>query len=287
MFAVTGITGNVGGQVARNLLAAKIPVRAVVRDTGKGAEWKECGCEVAKADINDAAALTAAFRGAEAVFVMVPPSFDPSPDFREARAIGATLRTAIDGARPGRVVYLSTIGAQAEKPNLLTQHGMIEKALGDAVVPVTFLRPGWFMENCSWDVGPAMDGGVIPSFLQPLDKLVPMVATVDIGRVAAELMQETWKGRRVVELEGPRRITPNEIAATFGELLGKPVKMEIVPRESWEGLFRSQGMKNPEPRVRMLDGFNEGWIEFEGGARNGKVELREVLQGLIAGAARS
>jgi len=115
---------------------------------------------------------------------------------------------------------------------------------------------------------------------------VPMVATADIGRVAAELMQETWKGRRVVELEGPRRITPNEIAAAFGELLGRPVKMEIVPRESWEGLFRSQGMKNPEPRVRMLDGFNEGWIEFEGGARNGKVELREVLRGLVGRAGR-
>ena len=110
---------------------------------------------------------------------------------------------------------------------------------------------------------------MIPSFLQPLDKLVPMVATADIGRVAAELMQETWKGRRVVELEGPRRITPNEIAGAFGELLGRPVKMEIVPRETWEGLFRSQGMKNPEPRVRMLDGFNQGWIEFEGGARRG------------------
>jgi len=294
MFAVTGITGQVGGQVARNLLAAKIPVRAVVRDASKGAEWKERGCEVVSADINDAAALTAAFRNAEAVFVLVPPSFDPSPDFREARAIGGILRTAIDAARPGRVVYLSTIGAQAKKPNLLTQHGIIEhtlgQALGDTPVPITFLRPGWFMENASWDVGPAMERGVIPSFLQPLDRALPMVATADIGRVAAELMRETWKGRRVVELEGPRRITPNQIAAAFGDLLGRAVKMEIVPRESWEALFRSQGMKNPTPRVQMLDGFNEGWIEFEGGeagSRKGKVEIKEVLRGLIAGAARS
>ena len=294
MYAVTGITGQVGGQVARNLLAANIPVRAVVRDAGKGAEWKECGCEVVSADINDATALTAAFRNAEAVFVLVPPSFDPSPDFREAQAIGGILRTAIDAARPGRVVYLSTIGAQAKKPNLLTQHGIIEhtlgQALGDTPVPITVLRPGWFMENASRDVGPAMERGVIPSFLQPLDRALPMVATADIGRVAAELMQETWKGRRVVELEGPRRITPNQIAAAFGELLGRAVKMEIVPRESWEALFRSQGMKNPTPRVQMLDGFNEGWIEFEGGeagSRKGKVEIKEVLRGLIAGAGKS
>ena len=32
MFAITGITGKVGGEVARNLLAGNQPVRAVVRD---------------------------------------------------------------------------------------------------------------------------------------------------------------------------------------------------------------------------------------------------------------
>jgi uncharacterized protein YbjT (DUF2867 family) len=289
MFAVTGITGNVGGQVARNLLAAKIPVRAVVREVGKGQEWAERGCAVVSADINDVAALTAAFKDAEAVFVMVPSNFDPSPDFREARAIAAALRSAIDAARPGRVVYLSTIGAQAEKPNLLTQHGIIEQALGDVPVPIVFLRAGWFMENSSWDVAPAKDSGVIPSFLQPLGKPVPMVATADIGRVAAELMQETWKGRRVVELEGPRRTTPNEIAAAFADLLGHPVRMEIVPRETWESLFLSQGMKNPTPRIQMLDGFNEGWIEFEGGekfSRKGKVALKEVIRSLVAQAGK-
>ena len=69
-------------------------------------------------------------------------------------------------------------------------------------MPMVFLRPGWFLENCKWDVAPARENGVIPSFLQPLDKPVPMVATADIGRVAAELLQEARTGRRVVELEG-------------------------------------------------------------------------------------
>ena len=126
--------------------------------------------------------------------------------------------------------------------------------------------------------------GVIPSFLQPLDKPVPMVATADIGRVAAELLQETWSGRRIVELEGPHRVTPDEIAATFADLLGHPVRMEAVPRETWESLFKSQGMKNPTPRIRMLDGFNEGWIEFENGeagSRKGTVTLKTVLKTLI------
>jgi NAD(P)H dehydrogenase (quinone) len=290
MFAITGITGNVGGEVARNLLGAKQPVRGVARDVGKCAAWAQWGCEIVAADINDAAALTAAFRGAEGVFVLVPPNFDPSPDFREARAIGATLRTALEAARPGKVVYLSTIGAQAAQPNLLTQHTIIERALSNLPLRITFLRPAWFMENCSWDVAPATRSGVIPSFLQPLDKPVPMVATADIGRVAAELLRETWSGHRVVELEGRQRVTPNDIAATFSRLLGRPVKMEVVPRETWESLFLSQGMKNPIPRIQMLNGFNEGWIEFESGvadSRKGKAALETVLRSLIERAGKS
>ena len=284
MFAITGITGNVGGEVARNLLAAGRPVRAVVRDVGKAATWAERGCEIARADINNPEALTAAFRGAEGVFVLVPPNFDPAPDFPEARATAGSLSSAIRAARPGRVVYLSTIGAQAAQSNLLSQHTIIEQALRDSPTPITFLRPGWFMENSAWDVAPARASGVIPGFLQPFDKPVPMVSTSDIGRVAAELVQETWSGERVVELEGPHRVPPGEIAAIFADLLGRPVRMEAVPRETWESLFKSQGMKNPTPRIRMLDGFNEGWIEFESGeagSRKGTTEMRTVLQALI------
>ena len=283
MFAITGITGNVGGEVARNLLAAGQPVRAVVRDVRKGEAWAKRGCDLVGADINEAAALTAAFKGSEGVFVLVPPNFDPSPDFREARTTAATLSSALDAARPGKVVYLSTIGAQATHSNLLSQHTIIEQALRKLSLPITFLRPGWFMENSAWDVAPAKNG-VIPSFLQPLDKPVPMVATADIGRVAAELLQETWSGHRIVELEGPHRVTPKEIAITFANLLCRPVRLEAVPRETWESLFKSQGMRNPTPRIQMLDGFNEGWIEFEGGevgSRKGNVTLQTVLHALI------
>jgi NAD(P)H dehydrogenase (quinone) len=79
-------------------------------------------------------------------------------------------------------------------------------------------------------------------------------------------------------------VTPNEIAFVFTRLVGRPVRMEAVPRESWEDLFRSQGMKNPIPRIRMLDGFNEGWIDFEGGeavSQKGSVALESVLKALL------
>jgi NAD(P)H dehydrogenase (quinone) len=283
MFAITGITGQVGGEVARNLLAAHQTVRGVARDIGKCKAWEDLGCHLVSADINNAESLTAAFKDVDGAFVLAPPNFDPSPDFSEAHAVAATLSSALVAARPPRVVYLSTIGAQATRSNLLTQHSIIEEALRKLTIPITFLRPAWFMENAAWDVAPAKNGA-IQSFLQPLDKPVPMIATSDIGRLAAELLQETWNGHRFVELEGPHRVTPKEIAAVFANLLGRTVTVEKVPREGWEALFKSQGMKNPEPRIQMLDGFNEGWIEFEGkevGSRKGKVALETALRTLI------
>lgn len=286
MYAITGITGKVGGEVARALLRDGHSVRAILRDPRKGAVWSASGCEVAIAEMNDAAALATAFRRASAVFVLLPPVFDPSPNFPETRETVAALRRALEDASPQRVVCISTIGAQAKQESLLTQLGMMERSLVELPMPITFLRPGWFMENCSWDVAPARDTGEIASYLQPLDKPVPMVATADIGLVAAELLQQNWAGRQVIELEGPARVSPNDIAATFAEVFAHPVSARAVPRQTWEQQFRAQGMKHPEPRMWMLDGFNEGWIEFEHAEskrRKGRIGLKQVLRELAAG----
>jgi uncharacterized protein YbjT (DUF2867 family) len=162
---------------------------------------------------------------------------------------------------------------------------MLEQAVSTIGLPLTILRPGWFIDNALWDVSSARDAGVIYSFLQPADRPFPMVSTQDVGRVAAALIQEEWSGHRVVELEGPHRVSPNDLAAAFANALGRPVRVEIVPRDSWEGLFRSQGMKNPMPRIRMLDGFNEGWIEFRDHGRHalkGKIDAGTAIATLVA-----
>ena len=282
MYAITGITGKVGGVVARTLLAAGLPVRAVVRDEGKGRPWAAKGCEVAIASIADADGLTKAFSGTDGVFLMTPPDFDPEPGFPITHEAIESIKTAIGAAQPAKAVFLSTVGAQVAEFNLLNNSKITEEGLRTVPVPVTFLRAAWFMENASWDVE-AAKAGVLPSFLQPLDHPIPMVATADVGHVAADLLRESWTGLRIVELEGPRRYSANDIAAGFAEALGHPVRTEPVPRDTWEALFHSQGMKHPLARIRMIDGFNEGWIDFEGGTaahRTGRIPLESVLREL-------
>jgi NAD(P)H dehydrogenase (quinone) len=99
MYAITGVTGKVGGATARALLAAGQSVRAVVRNVDKGQVWRNLGCEVALATIEDRVSLNVAFQRAEAVFVLVPPNFDPSPEFSEAREIGKALHSALHFAQ--------------------------------------------------------------------------------------------------------------------------------------------------------------------------------------------
>lgn len=288
MYAITGITGKVGGELARTLLAEGQPVRAVVRDAKKGEAWAALGCEVALADMEDAAALTSAFTGATAVFILPPPVFDPTPGYLEAIAVIDSVAAALKAAQPAKVLCLSTIGADAVPDNLLSQRAMMEAALRALPMALTLLRPAWFVENAEWDVASARDTGLLHSFLLPTDKAFPMVATRDVGRVAARLIQEDWPGTRIVELEGPERVSPDGLAAAFACALGRPVRAVPVPRISWEATFRSQGMNNPRPRARMLDGFNDGWIEFQEGGRKaikGTTSVAAAVAALVVAAA--
>ena len=285
MYAVMGVTGRVGGAAAASLLQTGAKVRAVLRDAAKARAWSDKGCEIARARTEDPAALTAAFQGVEGAFVSLPGVFDPEPGFPEARAAIESIRQSLERAQPPKVICLSTIGADAMQPNLLNQLGLFEQALRSLPMPITFLRPTWFMDNAVFDLAAARDEGRIDSFLQPLDEQYPMVAAQDVGLTAAQLLLETWSGHRVVELTGPAPVTPNQIANAFSTALGKPVTARAVPRSDWESLFRSQGMKNPTLRMQMLDGFNEGWIRFADDGRNarrGTTPLEQVIAALVS-----
>lgn len=286
MFAVTGITGKVGGALAQCLLDQSLPVRAVLRDEAKSEYWRFHGCDVCLAEMNDTAQLASAFHGTEGVFILPPSVFDPEPGFPEAQRMIEAVSAALIAARPRRVVCLSSIGADAPHSNLLSQRTMLEQSLNSIGLPVSFLRPAWFMENALWDIPAARDDGVLRTFLQPIDKKFPMVATQDVGRLGAELLTGKNLPDRVVELEGPIRVSPRELAHAFARILSRPVEAEVVPRESWEQIFRSQGARNPLPRMRMLDGFNEEWIEFRDRDRSsvkGTTSLESVLSHLING----
>jgi len=287
MFTIIGITGRVGGSTARALLAAGKKVRGIVRDKARAAHWANQGVELVRGDLDDIAALTEAFRGSDGVFVMVPPYFAPAPGYPETKSIVANIRSALAAAKTKKVAYLSSVGAQHQHGlGLITQSHILEEEMRTLPSANAFIRAAWFLENYQWDVQSAQDRGEIDMYLTP-DRSISMVASQDIGELAAKTLQQEWKGNRVLELEGPEKYSPADAAVAFSRLLGRPVTGHPIPRSEWHRLFVQQGTAEDRtaPRIEMVDGFNSGWIDFEGAGverSKGKVTLEEVIKSLIA-----
>ena len=147
------------------------------------------------------------------------------------------------------------------------------------------------MENFAGDIATARNAGKVYSHLQPLDRRIPMVATVDIGKAGAEVLCQDWKGSRYIEVAGPQDYSPLDVAQGFSEILGRKVEAVVVPREEWQKSFVAQGMPadRTAPRAEMVDGFNSGLIHFGvSDTENyiGTTELSTVLKEL-AGAAQA
>ncbi|MCC3381658.1 NmrA family NAD(P)-binding protein [Paenibacillus farraposensis] len=284
MYTVMGVTGQVGGATARHLLKEELPVKVVLRDERKAQEWINLGAKIAIADYRDTAALQTAFADAEAVFVMIPPSFYPDEEFSDTCAYVEAIRLALSAAQPSRFVALSSIGAQhTEGTGIIHSLHILEEQLKRVAIPSAFLRAAWFMENAAWDIGPAREQGRIQSFLTPLNRLIPMISTNDIGAIAAATLQQVWEGIRYLELQGPQPYSPNDIASVLTKLLDRRVEIEVVPRSEWAEIFIGQGgiAANVQGRLEMLDGFNSGWIDFKRKGTEivtGQVSLEEALK---------
>src|SRR3981189_2792297 len=224
MFTVMGITGKVGGAVAENLLAAGKTLRGVVRDSGKAKAWADRGVEALQSAYDDAAELAKACSGAEGVFAMIPPDFAPAPGLPDQKRTIAAIREALEQANPGKAVFLSSIGLEPPSGlGLITSTHLMEEAMRTLPIPVAYLRAGSFMENWLGGLDHNRATGERPFFYAPLDRKFPLVATRDIALAGAKVLQETWTGERVLEVDGPEGGTDlHETAAAVGGGRGRP-----------------------------------------------------------------
>jgi uncharacterized protein YbjT (DUF2867 family) len=280
MFLVTGITGHVGGATARGLLARGKQVRALVRNQQKAAAWADKGVELVQGDWNDAASIAAALKGVEGAYIMMPPTQTPSPGFPEAKAVVANYVQALRESVPPKLVALSSFGS--EKPSglgLITATRLLEQALKEMRFPVALVRAGGFFENFTYGLQ-AAQGGTLPVFFKPTDRKVGHVATADIGALVAELLTTEWSGQRVIELGTP--VSPDEIADALGEVLGREVKAEALPREAWAATIQNMGLPKGSTWAyeEMMESVNSGWIDFGADGtekRPGTTKARDVF----------
>jgi NAD(P)H dehydrogenase (quinone) len=266
MFTIMGITGNVGGAVAENLLAAGKTVRGVVRNPARAEAWAKRGVELVTSAYDDAQGLAKAFVESEGVFAMIPPDFAPAPDLPDQKRTIAAIREALNQAEPGKAVFLSSIGSeQTSGLGLITSTHLLEQATRTLSIPVAYLRAGSFMENWLGMADNIRKTGEMPFFYAPLDRKFPLVATRDIGQAGAQVLQQSWTGERVLEVDGPRGGTDlHEVASAFGRALGRGVKAVQLPEQTWQSVLEAVG--TPADRtglyIEMVKSFNSQWIHF-------------------------
>ncbi|WP_426670087.1 NmrA family NAD(P)-binding protein [Mucilaginibacter sp. McL0603] len=287
MYAITGITGHVGRVAAKLLLEKNLPVRAVLRNPVKGGEWKNKGTEVAIAELHDAVSLENAFKDTSGVFVMTPPLFDSNDPLGDHNRMLDALVTAIKKAKPQKVVYLSSVGAHLENgTGAIRKLYDMEQTFKTLDIPTASIRAAWFMENFQGNIAYAKDSGRLPSFLNPLDLSIPMVSAVDIGKLAADLLQENWEGHRILELSGPCSYSANDVAYILSYRLNRPVKAEVIPAERYATSYESFGFTSAASQLmaEMNEGFNKEHIIFEKTGQEqvaGKTLLEDAINSYV------
>ena len=255
-------------------------MRVIVRSQEKGVVFQKLGAEVAVADLQNADTLTEALQGGKVLYLMNPPTYQSEDQFVETQKVVESFETAIANFALEKIVVLSSIGGQLSSGtgNILTAY-RLEQAFGNLDIPVTFIRAGSFMENWNPVLEMAKTNGILPSFYQPLDRKVAQVAAADIGRVAAEAMQEKTVGKEIKELAG-FWTSPEETAEAFSKVLGREVKAVPVPENQWTDILSNHNSpKNAASLAEMFAGFNSGHIKFETENRiAGKITIEDFAR---------
>lgn len=284
MFAIAGVTGHTGAAAADALLAQGKPVRVIVRTADKGEAWKKKGAEVAVADLGDVAALTAALKGVQGVYLLSPPNF-AAKDFLADRAeLLGKMKQALQAAKVPSVVFLSSVAAHvpAGTGPIITAH-RAEQALRGIAPSVTFVRAAYFLENWGSVVGLAKTQGILPNY-GPVDVKFSQVPSRDIGAAIASALLNPADGTKVVELAGREDWSVQDVAAALSTLLGKPVQAVSAPVEAAHEGLKQAGV--PEPMAglyaEMYAGLAKGLVRWETTSQvRGATALVDALRPLV------
>jgi uncharacterized protein YbjT (DUF2867 family) len=220
MYVILGTSGNTGSVVANSLLLKGKNVRAIGRDAGRLQRFVRKGAEVFTTDLSDAAALTKAFSGARAAYLMLPPITSREDQERESDAIAKAVKES--GLR--YAVHLSSYGAHVPEGTgpIAGLHSSEQKLNAISGLNVLNLRAAYFMENNLAAIAMIHGVGVFGHALLP-DLKLPMIATRDVGAYAAQrLLDLDFSGKQTRELLGERDLSMTEATAVIARGIGKP-----------------------------------------------------------------
>jgi uncharacterized protein YbjT (DUF2867 family) len=265
MYVVLGATGHTGSVISNSLLLKGEKVRVVGRDAARLQRFVRKGAEAFTANVSDPAALTKAFAGARAAYLMLPPSMT-SQDYRaDQERESDAIAKAVKESGLQYAVQLSSYGAHVSEGTgpIAGLHSSEQKLNAISGLNVLHLRAAYFMENNLAAIGMIHGMGMIGHALVP-DLKLPMIATRDIGDYAARrILNLDFSGKQTRELLGERDLSMNEVTAVIARGIGKPdLRYVQFPYEQVQQVLTQMGIppKSAALFIEMYKAINAGVV---------------------------
>lgn len=231
---VTGSTGTIGSLVVRGLADQGVSVHALTRQPDKASF--PAGVTAVKGDMTDIPSMRAALEGADTLFLLNAVVAD------EVTQAISTLNLARETGIE-RIVYLSVLNSDTytDVPHFTGKY-TVERMIEQFDLPVTVLRPSYFMQNDAM-----LRDGLIQHgrYGMPVgDVGVSMVDVRDIAEIAVTALLRRARGqcplpREVIEITGPDALTGSALARIWSDVLGKPVAYGGNDLDAYEGFLAS------------------------------------------------
>lgn len=252
-YIIHGATGAQGAPVLARLLASGHTATAAVRTP----EGLPDGAGTVSVDLEDLASLTAAYEGAEGVFVHLPLG-----SHERTVAYANTIVTAVNAAKPGRVV-ISTSGQIVDDPAsplAAAPHSAI-RTLIDGIqnsdISTAVVAPRLYLENLLLPVvaGPAQEEGVL-RYPLPATYPVSWSSHADVADVAVRLLADTDITGTVSVGHLPA-LTGDDLARAFAAHLGRDVTYTaITPEQFGVQITPLFGERSTGPIVALYQALN-------------------------------
>jgi NAD(P)H dehydrogenase (quinone) len=231
MIAVTGATGQLGTLVIEALLQ-KVPANqiiAAVRTPAKAKAFADMGVQVREADYARPETLATAFAGATKVLLI------------SGNEVGQRVpqhKAVIDAAKQAGVqllAYTSLLKADTTGLLLGTEHVATEQYLQASGIPYVLLRNGWYTENITPGIAPALQQGAFIGATK--DGRIAAATRAEYAAAAAAVLTGEGHENTIYELAGDNAFTRAEFAAEVSKQTGKTIGYHDLPEQEYANIL--------------------------------------------------
>ncbi|WP_193175914.1 SDR family oxidoreductase [Oricola nitratireducens] len=257
-YLVTGASGQLGTLVIADLLK-KTPaanIVALVRRPESAAAFEAKGIEVRFGDYTDPASLEKGFRDIDRL-LLISSSEIGQRAVQHQNAISAAKKAGV-----GFIAYTSILKADTSPLGLAVEHRATEADLAASGIPYAFLRNGWYTENKTGSIDPAIEHGAYIGAAG--DGRISSAPRLDYAKAAVAVLTADAPAENVVyELAGDDSFSMAEFAAAIANSAGKPVAYADMSEADYAAALEGAGL----PRA-----FAELLADSDAGTAKGALE---------------